>query len=331
MTIDLHGDFIPLNMMEDYVTAINGKNKMRYLINHRRDIPPLGYFDKAEIRKIDDLIHVYAAPIILKNRTSLFIETELFSEEPEQPISFITSDNLDKFQIIIDKNNFHDINVLQNTGQMLKEIYEEEVSLELGMRKNLMPDPQIIFTLANYYFLIYPILKPFLVKIGEKIAEDIADDLYNECKKNAKIGVSKLSKSVKILRQNMIPKNKVLHTILEIPGNPNIELHIKSDDPTKVEKGLQARKLSTVHKKVIFFQKRFDISEIHFVFNSKNKWEFSYLITLEGNVIGTKQSFSKRDKLLRRIELSQTKAFSIGATGVKYERRSRSNDSNSSF
>lgn len=328
MTTDLHGDFIPLHIMEDYVTAINGKYKMRYLINHRRDIPPIGYFDNAEIKEIDNIIHVFAEPIIFKNRTSIFIDTELVSEEPYQPISFITSENSDKFQIIVDKNNFQDVNILQNTGQMLRELYEEEISLQLGMRKNLTPDPQIIVTLAKYYFIIYPILKPFLEKIGEKIAEDIAGDLYNECKKNAKISVSKISKSVKILRQNMIPKNKVLHTIFEIPGSPKIELHIKSDEATKIEKGLQARKLSIVHKKISILQKTLDISEIHFIFNSKNKWEFSYLITAEGSIVGTKQSFNKRNKLLNRIELSPTKAFSIGATGVEYERRS--NEENNS-
>lgn len=321
MTTDLHGDFIPLNMMEDDVTTINGKCKMRYLINHRRDIPPIGYFDNAEIQEVDNIIHVFAEPIAFKNKSVLFIETELFSEAANQPISFITSENSDKFQILVDKNNFQDVSVLQNTGQMLRAIYEQEVSLQLGIRKNLIPDPEIVITLAQYYFLIYPILKPFLAKMGEKIAEDIADDVYNECKKNAKISILKISKSIKILRQNMIPRNKILHTIFEIPGNPKIELHIKSDDATKIEKGLQARKLSIVHKKIITLQKQLDISEIHFIFNSKNKWEFSYLITVEGSIVGTKQSFNKRDKLLNRIELSPMKAFSIGAGGVKYERR----------
>lgn len=53
-TIDLHGDFTTLKALEDYVNAVNGENKMRYLANHRRDIPPIGYFDNAEIRVVGD-------------------------------------------------------------------------------------------------------------------------------------------------------------------------------------------------------------------------------------------------------------------------------------
>ncbi|MBV6880448.1 hypothetical protein NG800_014005 [Epilithonimonas ginsengisoli] len=320
MTTDLHGDFIPFNIMEDYVKIINGNYKMRYLINHRRDIPPLGYFDNAEIKEVNKIFHVFAEPLVFKNRVTANFDKSLILEEPEKPISFITSENTDKFQILIDKNNFENINVLQNTAKKLRQVYSEEISLELGMRKNLVPDPQVVITLAKYYFILYPLLKPFFAKIGEKIAEDIAEDIYDGCKKNAKAAVKKLSETVRIVRQNMIPKDKILHTIFEIPGTPTIELHIKSDDATKIEKGLQATKLFSVHKKVTSLQSQVDISEIHFIFNSKNKWEFSYLITSDGKIIGTKLSFSKRDKLLSRIELSPTKAFSIGASGIEYER-----------
>ena len=45
------------------------------------------------------------------------------------------------------------------------------------------------------------------------------------------------------------------------------------------------------------------------------------MLTKDGKAIGTKTAFKVRDKLITRINLSPTKAFSIGASGVVYERR----------
>lgn len=317
MTVDHHGDFIPFKMMEDYANTINGNHKMRYLINHRTDIPPLGYFDNAEIKEIDKIINVIAEPIMFKNRSEASFDTNLIIEEAEKPIFFIKSENTN-FQILVDKNNFKNIIAYQNTVQKLRQLYNEEFSLQLSMRKSLIPDPQVVVVLANYYIFLHPLIKPFLNKMGEKFAEEITEDLYRICKSNAKSVVSKLSETFKIVRQNMIPKEKYLHTIFEIPGSPKIELHIKSNDATKIEKGLKATNLFRVHEKVINFKKIMDISEIHFLLNSKDRWEFSYLITDDGKILGSKNSFKKRDELLSKIKLSPTKAFSVGANGVKY-------------
>ncbi|ALR29291.1 hypothetical protein ATE47_01525 [Chryseobacterium sp. IHB B 17019] len=320
-TIDLHGDYIPLKMLQDYVVAINGNTKMRYLANHRRDIPPIGYFDNAEIREKEGIHHVLVEPILYKNRTVIPWDNKLFMEETSIPVSFIGHEKKDNFRIAVDKNNFPSMAALHETGKKLVKLYEEEVSLQLNTRKNLIPDPQVIVTLANYAFILYPLLKPFLSKMGEKIAEDIADDLYNTCKSNFKVVKKKLSESVRLIRGEMIPKNKVLTTIFEIPGTPYIELQIKSDDPTKIEKGLSAANLFRVHKKIMNLQLQLEIVEIYFFLNTKDKWEFSYLITQDGKIVGTNNAFRKRDRLVQRIQLSPTKAFSLGADGVQYERR----------
>lgn len=88
----------------------------------------------------------------------------------------------------------------------------------------------------------------------------------------------------------MIPANKTLLTIFEIPWEPYIELHIRSNDSSKVEKGLKPSKLAAVHQKILSLQKYVDIAEIYFILDSKNKWEFSYLLTKDGKAIGTKSA-----------------------------------------
>lgn len=316
-TIDLHGDFTPIEVLHKTLIELNSVEKMRYLVNHRRDIPPVGYFDNGEINEINEVHHLMMEPIVFRNRSQIQWDSKLLSEDGGKIISFIKKEHSDLFQISVDKNNFSNINTLQETGQKLKEINQGDVKLDLRMRKSLIPDPEIVLTIAS----LFTLLKPVLSKMGEKFAEDITDDLYKFSKSNYKKLMNQIIGSVGILRKNIIPKNKVLHTIFEIPGIPYIELHIKSDDVNRVEKGLRASNLLKVYKKIQNLQSKLNITEIHFVLNAKDSWDFSYLITEEGKVIGTKASFKKRDKLFERIELSPTKAFSIGADDVKYERR----------
>ncbi|RYE12799.1 MAG: hypothetical protein EOP34_10140, partial [Rickettsiales bacterium] len=315
VTIDKHGDYIPLEMMEEYVNTVNGKNKMRYLANHRRDIPPIGYFDNAEISNLNSVYHTLIEPISYKNRTTADWDEDLIIEDAGKPLIFINrnDENLELLRIAIDKNNFTSMQSLGETGKQLKELHAEPIALELNMRKDLFPDPQLVITLAKYAFIFYPLITPLMKKMGEKLAEDLADDLYKACKVKAKNLVKKLSSSVRLVRQDIVPKDKVLNTIFEIPGDPYIELHIKSDDPTKIEKGLTTRNLSRVHQKIENLRRHVDISEIYFKLNDKDKWDFNYLLTKDGKAIGTRSIFKKRDHLVNRINLSPTKAFSIGA------------------
>lgn len=317
-TVDRHGDYIPLEILQKSLNKLNGHKKMRYLVNHRRDIPPIGYFDNGEIQEINKIHHLLMEPIVFQNRISISWDSNLLSEDGGKIISLIKKETNTLFQISFDKNNFLSDFILNKTEQKLKEINEGEIILEKNFRKSFIPDPQIILTLASFYSF----LKPLLSKIGEKFAEDIADDVYRFSKSNYQKLIKKIISSVSVLRRDMIPKHKVLHTIFEIPGTPDVELHIKSDDINKIEKALKPSKLKKVYKKIEIIQLQLNISEIHFIFSNKDNWDFSYLITEEGKVIGTKESFRKRDKLFERIELSPNKAFSIGADGIKFERRS---------
>ncbi|MDV3674249.1 hypothetical protein CMU30_06885 [Elizabethkingia anophelis] len=315
-TIDHHGDYTSLNVLENTLIQLNGEEKIRYLVNHRRDIPPVGYFDNGEIKEVNSVHHLFMEPIAFQNRTSISWDSTLLSEDGGKYISFIKKEYNDLFQISVDKNNFSNTDVLNEIGRKLNDINEGEIVLELGMRKSLLPDPQIVFTLASFYSL----LKPLLSKMGEKFAEEIADDLYKTSKSNFKKIINKVLESARILRKDMIPKNKILHTIFEIPGMPYIELHVKSDEVNRIEKGLRPSNLLKVHKKVASLQRQLNIGEIHFVLNAKDNWDLSYLITEEGKIIGTKTAFNKRDKLFERIQLSPTKAFSVGADSVQYDK-----------
>ena len=110
-----------------------------------------------------------------------------------------------------------------------------------------------------------------------------------------------------------MPKDKKLTTIFEIPGEPYIELHAKTDDADLIVNALNGSKISKLHQQLSDLSKLIDIKEVHFKLNEKGQWKFTYLIGFDGSIIGTKDIISKRDYLQNRINLKSIKGFSLGA------------------
>lgn len=323
--VDRHGDYISLEQLKQYVETVNGDMKMRYLANHRRDIPPIGYLDNSEIIQERDVYHIIAEPIEFSSRRIPDWDENLIIEEVSRAIIFKSRKEkcLKDIRISLDKNNFKSFEAYNSLSYKLNDLHNGNIEFEGSMRKSLELDPQIVITLAKYSIIFYPLIKPILKKIGEKIADDISDYLYEEAKSKVKKMTIGLNESINLIKANILPNTKKLLTIFEIPGDPCIELHIKSDDSKKIFKALEPRKLAKVHLQIQALQENLELSEAYFIMNGKDKWQFSYLITKSGQVVGTKSAFSKRDKLIKRINLSPTKAFSIGADGVKYNKVSK--------
>lgn len=319
---DRHGDGTPVELLMEHVTIVNSDQKMRFLANHRRDLPPIGYFTNAELLQAEDIYHVTVEQVNFCNQSVANWNENLLIEDCGTHISFISRNEITpQMKIKADKNNFKSLATWNRIGVKLSSFYEEPIITETSMRKTLLLDPQIAITLAGYYSIIYPMLKPFLKRIGEKLADDIADDLYDSTKEKAKKLIGNIANSINFMHAGMVPTKRVLHTIFEIPGEIYIELHIRSNDSNRIFKALSSAKLSKIHMQISDLQLNIEVSEIYFVYNKKDKWEFTYLISKSGQIVGTKSTFETRDKLVKRISLSPTKGFSVGADGVKYEER----------
>lgn len=115
--------------------------------------------------------------------------------------------------------------------------------------------------------------------MGEKLAETITDDLNELINSASKKMFGKFADTIRIARTNLIPQNKALLTIFDIPGETDIELQVKSTDPNHIIKANSEKQLSKMPKKKHELQSKVEISEITFVFNLKCKWDLMYLIT----------------------------------------------------
>jgi len=171
----------------------------------------------------------------------------------------------------------------------------------------------VIVTLGTYYAVVHPFVSPFLKKIGEKIAEDVAGDVYEASKKRLKSVYEDVRKILTATGRHEKKLKTPKEVIFELGIDPRIELHAKSDDPDKIVKAISPARLAKVHKRIEELQLHVVIEEAHFSVNDNGQWYFTYLITDDGTLIGTKSIIKKRNHLVKRINLSPTKGYSIGA------------------
>ena len=316
---DLHGDTNSFDLLTKGVEIINGAKKMRMLINHRRDLPPIGYWDNAELDEENFVYLLKAEPIPYSKKEIIMSKSTLIKESFDRPITFIARPFKDNqpLTLTIDKNNFKSWDEVKSITKTIIDETEQPIQVNHDIRKDFVPDPRLIVTLTTYYSLIYPLIKPFLKKMGEKVAEDIAEDIYEKAKTKIKGFLKDIKKQITTIRQKALPQNKKLITIFEIPGTPYIELHAITDDADLIVKSLNEKKIFKIHQQLNELSKMVNISEVHFKLNEKGNWKFIYLITDDGAIIGTKDIITKRNYLQQRVNLSAVKGFSIGAD-VKY-------------
>lgn len=320
-SVDAHGDSFSIDLLVKGKDTINGNLKLRMLVNHRRDLPPIGYLDNAEVVNLEKVALLKAEPFYYSQKKQFGPENTLIQLSFDRPITFSTRqfDQSQTNSISLDKNNFDSWEKTDQIVQELKDEGKDDIEINFDTRKGLIPDPRVVIKFAAYYAILSPLIKPFLKKMGEKIAEDIAEDVYEQAKSNLKKICKLFRNSLKIVRKDIKPRDKPLMTIFEIPGEPYIELYAKTDEIDQIINALTPAKLSKVHQKVATLNQTVTIAEIHFRLTKKGNWKFTYLITNEGSIVGTKEIIGKRDYIQNRIALNPTTAFSIGAD-VEYNK-----------
>ena len=92
-----------------------------------------------------------------------------------------------------------------------------------------------------------------------------------------------------------------------MPGKPFIEFVARSNDSNAVLSALIEEKLVTTLSRAEQLNALFHSEKIQFLLDEKGEWEFNYLLTETGAVIGTEKSFSRRN---RRVQLMLSKVES---------------------
>lgn len=155
------------------------------------------------------------------------------------------------------------------------------------MRKSVIPDPEIIFTL---------VAGTIAAMTEKKITEHITDDivkLYELIKKA-------VLKTVKCCRQSYRP----ITYVIKESTSYLMELVVVTEIPDILFEALQNEKLSQIEEKIETFTNNFnvDIAKVQCLYNIEGQeWIVNYVSTRDGKVIGSEKCYKKTVELARKI------------------------------
>jgi hypothetical protein len=299
--LDMHGEVVTKEALEKAAIDINSEKKARWTIDHKRELPPLGRIDNAEVIQKDDHYFLIVEPLKYEVISNVEWDKDLRMESFGQNVLFAEIANTPSEDLIIslDSSNFSSFEEFERLNSAIYQI-SNDVKFSMHGRKSEIPVPELILTISKYGIL-YLLLKPFVEKIGEKLAED----LYDETKKNLQSFKNYLVKVIKLTRFKALPKNKKLVTVMQIPGTPHIELFARTDDIELISKSMTQKNLAAIRDELIRLSAFVEIGKVQFVLNEKGKWKFNYLLTLKGEVIGKKTAFKTRDQLFKKTKFGR--------------------------
>jgi hypothetical protein len=300
--IDSHGEMMTKEVLEQMVSSINCTDKMiRFGVDHRRDFPPRGRLENAELIENEGCFYVEADFVEYENSETVAWNSNFIIEYFDNSFQFAEvelEENMDT-TILIDPHNFNSFLDAKLFSDRLMKNEDFSPIVNFHGRKSAIPDPEIIFKFASAG-LLYHLLKPAAKKIGEKLSDAIADKTISEGKKLNDF----VEKSLKELFYQCIPKARPVTIVFDLPGKPHIELIARTRDEKLVLKGLRDKKLEAIRKEIDSLNKNVKVTKVQFLLNEKGKWKFNFLITETGQTIGTKISVKKRE---RRLEVISSK------------------------
>lgn len=312
--VDRHGELVALENLQQVQETINGLEKMRMLLNHRPELPPIGYWDNAELGKEKNM-DVVRASIIKYNPPEPIEGTEFFIRRFSAPVKLISKTRTpERTTVSWDRANFKTASDYESIKRQVSSTAPHEVDFELHMRKSVITSPEFIVSLI----FAQPFIQGIMKRLGEKAVDNIGDDTYKAAKKQLKLFVAWVKKLHSQTRSHAIPKNKTLVSVFQIAGDPYIELIARTDDADLLAQGFSTANLQYVGETVSNLSRLFRIAECRFLLTDKGRWKLCYMLTVDGYAIGAKQIFAEQEKLAQKIEASPNAGFSIGGYDAKY-------------
>ena len=294
--LDKHGYLITKSALESMLPQLNGERKPRLGLEHIRTFPPFGAIMNGEIVKRHDENYYLTAEMVyfdkqeiitLSNGTQLLKES--FSEG-EYPFIECADNEITKLSIATDPVNYESRKDINDIYSLIKQETNLEFETEEFGRKSQLPDPETIIKITTIIATSLGIVKS---KMTEKLGEAIGDDLAKFYKLISRLALETIKK--------VKPSNRPNNFVISYPNTDcNIELVITTNKADTVLNSLTKEKLNGIANKVEQLT-NLDPEKIQFVYNENDVWEFNYLLSKTGSVIGTIKSFNKRNELYNEI------------------------------
>ncbi|MCJ0931825.1 hypothetical protein MST22_11735 [Virgibacillus halodenitrificans] len=298
--VDKHNTRITKEALEEMAQDLKNSGKVpAFNIEHDSILPPIGKVIDGWVEKREDgefqfitisEIFEKKTEIRLPDNSLAYIEA---SETDDRPFSLPETEEIFREpKIYVDLANFPNEKEYEKFKNEIKEVgkFKDEI---IG-RKSFIPDPEIIITITQYV-MGSAIGNKIFEKLTDRVADDVSTTTYEVIKK-----------AVTSIANYAIPKSRPITYIFLIPGEINIELAIRTNNPKLAINAISQDKINDVLEKVESYLDILDISKIQFLYDTEEEWQFNFLLTKKGEVIGAPISHKKRAK---KIELLGFKDF----------------------
>ena len=218
------------------------------------------------------------------------------------------------FKVCYDRTGF--------AAQQDIEVFSANVQCVLG---TVEVEPYTRRSFSPEHVLILAVTVPtwFVAKLVYKTAEKITDQLSDSISND----VANLYKTIRLASinyaRNRMNRNREVTYIFTLPGDPQIEFFAQVTDPSAglslLSDALTLGQLQPAVASAVEMKYLLDANTVQFTLRTDGGWEFNYLTTSTGAVVGTPASIARREE---RIELMEKLygpyknwGLSYGATG----------------
>lgn len=290
---------------------INSYRKPKLTINHDQTLPPSGVATDAWVEKRADGYHQLVATQRFYNKQKLekLPDGSIGMLEYFDDIKFVFSEvdyeEFDGYELNIDVHCFES---RQDADDFITSVRRDSpIEFKVGhfFRKSLWNDPQLIFTLGSkavHALLDNPyksaavagggiVAKKALEKLGEKAGDDLTG------------AYTWLRNSIVAGAKWMLPKNRMVTYILQVPGAINIELIVRTNDVAIALEATTADKFAQGKAVIDSILQVYNPAKLSLLYNIEtNLWEFNFMLSRTGQTLSSLKAIAARKKAYVDLE-----------------------------
>lgn len=264
------------------------KRKPAILIEHDPLCPPVGQMISGRVIKIDGGHHALVAgddifpdpvPLTLPNGDSALIQS---SRENSFPFWHGQFHHPQSYCVCIDPQNLGGIDGFSRFVEELESIAGAPIEAQPSCRRSWLPDPLVVFTLSAS--------ASAAIWIGARLGKAAGEVLEKEAKSFLEVIVAAVKKAAALAN----PINRPIDYVLEIHGEPNVELVARTRNADLVISAMMKSPLERVKERADELRAWLNAEFVQFEMRDDGSWKFNYLLTADGKVIGSRRAFSRR-------------------------------------
>ncbi len=293
---DRHGRRIAPDSLDPAAAKINDGPCLPLLIEHDHTIPPLGKAVAARVEDRSDgerdLVCTHELfpaprPLHLPDGSTL-----LFTESETDRRPFTTPEPVETTVIGADPVNFESESDRQLFLDEVRQATAEPFAAELALRYSYIPDPELVITAAKAIAATLvgkKLLDVAIDAVGEKVKQDFGR-LYDLVRA-----------AVVSFARRAVPKNRPITYVLPLPqepGQPVIEFVAVTSTPSTYLAAITLPQLLQAVVRAHGLHATIPASKIQFLLAEDGTWQFNYLLSTTGAVIGTDASFRRQARRL---------------------------------